>query len=329
MVLTDLDYMQLMARTLLTSTPSNESVDLEMTGLALAGLLQDFDQRTTLRRRSMLPLHFGIAQARMLRRMVCFLRGARAESACKVWRQKPLGEGLALPWSESCQRCRLKLGRLDVVCGTLFPVPGVVQALESNSPAQESTVSKDQLSGWLSGVKPVPIRAMHMPIRSLASRNKVLANTASASMELVDAYLRLSIELRRVIKELMRQWDRMTRESKTAMVTWTSSDPPTIKFVPSHQVDPLLPVDLEQFPWAEESSDFIQEGGRSFCRKAMLLQALPVVYDVRITPFPLSIDEENAWPRWCSERRALRLFVRPAVAREEGGGQVSSPHWSA
>lgn len=324
MMLTDLEYMQLMARTLLTSTKRDVSADLEMTYLALAGLLVDFNERTTLRRRGMLPIQFGTAQVRMLRRMVCLLRGAKAESACKVWRHRPFGNGLAMPWSGSCQRCRLKQGRLDVVCGTLFPVPGVVQDLEINSLAQESTVSKDQFSGWLSGIKPVPIRAMQLQKKGLESHSMILANSASASMEMADLFQRLSIQLRPIIKELMRQWERMLRESMSAVVTWASTDHPTIKFVPSHPEDPLLPVDHREFPWDKSTSNYVQTSGASFSRKKMLLQALPVVYEIRITPYPLPNEVVNPFLGWCLEQqRVLRLFVRPVVAAEEGGGDAS------
>lgn len=323
MNLSDHHYLGQMARSLLTSKRQDHPARAEMLGMALASLIEDFDQRRTLRRRGMLPSAYGLSQIRLLRRLVCFLRGARAERGCGVWRQNPLGEGLNLRWDETCKHCRLRQGQLDVACGALFPDIGVKQSLDVNALAQNATVSPDKFSAWLSGMKPVPIRAMNKAIGALASRHPIAANVISVNKEMLNAYTRLNTDLSRVIKELMRQWDRMSSESKSAVVTWASSDRPTIKFAPNFRCNPMIPVDPLDFPLALDTSNFQKSGEPLFHRAVRAFQTLPAVYEIRVTPYPLAIDGLDNRKSTDRSKRALRLLVRPIKVGESLGGSPS------
>lgn len=294
---------------------SQNEINAYLLGHVLQTLVKEYDHRGLARARAVLPLAYGAEQMRMMVRKICLAAGAEGYKECNVWPPQDPSRTYKFPdWETSCKTCRRPSAPREVFCACAFPASKATQKLGRNVKALPSLVDEDQLKLWTSGRRPLSIDRYLMALIKLSEQGYFEPYQFDYDMKILSALTGFVPHLRALRKILMKSWPKMQAKDQMLVCTW-HGEKPWATFIGTRCQEGLdqrdTIIDPNVFPHLEGSWMF-DALANSHRQEVIRLQRLPVLVEVRVTPFPLPIDppEFKDYPKGML---ALRLFIRPAA----------------
>ena len=287
----------------ITSPEQRDRQEMEFLAFALGAIIDDYNASGALRFRDTLPLLMSTELARLLQRLLCFQFGAFGNRKCAAWKSDVIENGAFQPWETNCKICPKPFATREKVCAVLFP------GQPANKPNADSYVPQDRFKVWISGREAMPIRMARNANASFEQRGWKTPQEAEFMRQLLDVLDGLHKDLRPLKRMLLRNWKGLLARQQAAAVTWRPGGlGPSWRFLPVDPDEDLRPVAPGIYPSAEGMETFDAAGSYSFDREVRSFQRKPMTYQIRLTQYPLPIDEtaEEQAEGW-----AVRLLVRP------------------
>lgn len=282
---------------------------LHLSCFSLADVIDNFGARSLERHREMMGLVQGSLLVQEMMRIVCLKAGAGNIPACKVWygRSGELDE--ILSWKDTCARCKAAPVSRQKFCSVAFPASIELQGIRSRAINQPSLVKPDQLKHWAAGRRPLPFWLARMMLRSLRKHGLISTDEHLANAEFVNDMIQWRWALREVRKALREEWPLMLSEKLGMLTTWVDKKPKsTIVLCEIEGERAGSPCD-ETFPYVEGFRDFnFLFNVPLLVKKWHDIQGCRVTAEIRVTPYPLPIDDaEEDTPAGY----AVRLYLFP------------------
>jgi hypothetical protein len=295
----------------ITSAPIRKAYGLHLACLILADTIKNNDERALSRAREVMPLVQGTLLIQAMIRNVCRAAGASTNPACKVWFGGKEEIDRFTQWDKTCKICRDPSVPRRVFCSAAFPTSLNLQGLRSRSRQQPSLVKDNQLKHWTSGRRPLPFGLARMMLRSLFRHGYITLKEYDIKLYMVEQMTAFLWRFRALRRELARNWAEMRSDRLGLAATWIGKQTDYSLFEIEGDVEGCM--NEEQFPFVP--------GFRKFnilfnlpLAEPQDLQGRRVQAEVRVTPYPLAIDEALGKRRPTQEEFSIRIFIYPACA---------------
>ncbi len=292
----------------ITSPSIREAYGLHLACLVLADTIKNTDERALERTRGVMPLVQGTLQVQAMLRNVCRAAGAHANPACKVWFGSNGKIDRFIPWNETCKACTDRSAPRQVFLAAAFPASLNLQGLRARSRQQPSLVKVDELKHWTSGRRALPFGRARMMLRSLFRHGYITWEEYDSDLFMVEQMATFLRRLRALCRILARNWALMKSDGVGLVATWVGNQSDYSLF--DIEGEARGRMNEEPFPFVPGFRKFNMLFNLPLAN-SLKLQGRQVRAEIRVTPYPLAVDELFGTRLSDEGQYAIRVFLYP------------------